>query len=491
MRFTQLLPLAVLSTAFVIPEEKVLNSLSLENDDASQPSFFDELTTEKDNLVEEVQDRIGKTFRCAKHRFEDIVQNVEEKVSEFGRSWEQAFDAQSWLDTADYELDLMEDGPPHHGPPHHGPPGRGRPGKGKRPHHPPHHGKPNLTVYELIAKSKYTTKLAALINEYDDLVTLLNGTTANFTVFAPTDRAFEKIPEHGPMPSKEQIKQILTYHVSPEFYPAGRVLVTRTIPTAFEAENLKEPQRLSTQISFRGLTVNFYARIVAIDIFGTNGVIHGIDSLLIPPPNVVDIVSALPGEFSTLELGLIKTGLFEALNKTELHQGGTIFAPSNYAFKKLGPRINAFLFSKYGEKYLKALLEYHVVANYTLYSDAFYKADSESSEIDAQGRIPKGIFHVDLPTALEDKSLSIDIARYGRFITIKVNGFTNVAVQDGIAADGVIQVVPNVLIPPKTPGAKGESAEDLELVDLMERLEPYVQRMEQEEEQGSWWEDLF
>ena len=49
-----------------------------------------------------------------------------------------------------------------------------------------HHHKPNETVYELISKSKYTTKLAALINEYEDVVELLNGTSANFTVFAPT-----------------------------------------------------------------------------------------------------------------------------------------------------------------------------------------------------------------------------------------------------------------------------------------------------------------
>lgn len=66
-----------------------------------------------------------------------------------------------------------------------------------------------------------------------------------------------------------------------------------------------------------------------------------------------------------------------------------MFAPSNFAFQKLGPRLNAFLFSSYGQKYLKALLKYHIVANQTLYSDAYYKAD----EVDEAG-IPKGYFHV-------------------------------------------------------------------------------------------------
>jgi uncharacterized surface protein with fasciclin (FAS1) repeats len=193
------------------------------------------------------------------------------------------------------------------------------------------------------------------------------------------------------------------------------------------------------------------------------------------------IIELLPGEFSTLQLALVKTGLFEAI-KNSPHTGGTLFAPSNIAFKKLGPKINAFLFSKYGEKYLKALLKYHVVANETLYSDAFYKAQDAQellADISAEA-IPKGRFHVDLPTLLDGKSLSIDIARFGGLITIKINGFGSVAVQDGLASDGVVHVVNNVLIPPKTPGGVA-SQEDLTIEELKERLDAHV------EEKG-WWE---
>lgn len=68
----------------------------------------------------------------------------------------------------------------HHDKPHKRP---------KHPKHPPrgpHHGKPhhhNLTVYQLIAGSKYTTKLAKLINEYPDLVETLNGESISRTAF--------------------------------------------------------------------------------------------------------------------------------------------------------------------------------------------------------------------------------------------------------------------------------------------------------------------
>lgn len=109
-----------------------------------------------------------------------------------------------------------------------------------------------------------------------------------------------------------------------------------------------------------------------------------------PPPRAVKIIQLLPGEFSTLELALTKTGLLESLNDTSNHIGGTLFAPSNFAFQILGPRVNAFLFSSYGQKYLKALLQYHVVADQTLYSDAYYKA----KKVEGATGIPKGIFHV-------------------------------------------------------------------------------------------------
>jgi uncharacterized surface protein with fasciclin (FAS1) repeats len=203
-----------------------------------------------------------------------------------------------------------------------------------------------------------------------------------------------------------------------------------------------------------------------------NGVIHGVGSILFPPPPAMKIIELLPGEFSTLQLALAKTGVPGGDSDT-FKLGGTYFAPTNIAFKKLGPKINAFLFSKYGEKYLKALLKYHFVANQTLYSDAYYNPKSTGSTVDENEdttAFPKSRFHVDLPTLLDDKSLSIDIARFGGFITMRINGFNNVAVQDGIARDGVIHVLNNVLIPPKTPGGAMYQGEDITVEGLMKRL---------------------
>jgi len=451
-----LLPLAALTTAFVIPDESVANQLVLESKKA--PSFLEKLKGDAKDVWSNAETKVNKAVKFSENALDsaiDVATGVGKKAASSFECYESMmrFETQEWLNSA---TDGEHDHPPHHGPPH------------RRPKHDPHHHAPNKTVYELIASSKYTTKLAKLINEYPDLVKALNGTAANFTIFAPTDEAFEKIPKHHKdhKPSKEIIEKILSYHVSTDFYPAGRVLVSHTIPTLLKEEALGgESQRLRVGLGWKGLAVNFYSRIVAVNIFGTNGVIHGVDSLLLPPPPALKIVELLPGEFSTLQLGLVKTGLFDAIKKAN-HTGGTLFAPSNFAFKKLGPRINAFLFSSYGEKYLKALLEYHVVANQTLYSDAFYKADGETANI------PKGHFHIDLPTLLKNRSLSIDIARWGGFITIKINGFNGITVQDGIAKDGVIHVVGNVLIPPKTPGGAAEEAEEMDVEEFKERLIP-------------------
>ena len=451
------LPATVWSAA--ISEQKILNpsidrSIVEDLPDADQivashPSFS-QLTTILD-AADLAKDSIRNIYQCAWNTWEDSSEDGAE-TSEENRG--------SWLDHV--MPDMLHSGGHHH---------------------PPHHGRPTRTVYELINEGKYTTKAAEFINMDEDMVKLLNDSSANLTLFAPIDAAFGHIhpPDKHKHKYKELIKEIMTYHVSPEFYPAGRVLVTRTIPSALTGEHLGgEAQRLSTQISLRGLTVNNIARIVAIDVFATNGVIHGIDSILPLPSTIVKILSSVPQAFSMLELGLIKTGLLPFLNNIANRTGGTLFAPTDFAFRLLGPKINEFLFSPRGEKYLRALLQYHFVPNYTLYSDTFYKGQEEAAlEIGPTGRIPKDLFHVDLPTLLARHELSIDIARYGRFISIKINGFTRVAISDVVAVDGVLHVLDNVIIPPRTPGGPPhfvtEEEESLSLEDFIQRMDPLVE----------------
>lgn len=225
MKLTYILPLAALSTAFVLPDERVISQIAIESHQSAE-SAFDKLPS-KDQVVDKFEhsfekfgDTYDKAIKCSKHAFDTAVDYAAETGNDISRKVQQTgFDASSWVQSA---ANLGSQG---------------------------HHDTPNQTVYELIATSKYTTKLAAAINEYPDLVTLLNGTLANYTIFAPVDSAFEKIPDDAPKPSKETLKKVLLYHVSPEFYPAGKVLVTHTVPTALTVDTVGiGPQRLSTNI---------------------------------------------------------------------------------------------------------------------------------------------------------------------------------------------------------------------------------------------------
>jgi len=338
------------------------------------------------------------------------------------------------------------------------------------PHHPPphHHHKPNATIWELISKSNFTSKFAEAVSEFPEIVSILNGTISNYTLFVPTNKALEKLPKHGKEPPKELIKKALTYHISSEFYPVFKILLGHTIPSSLNSDELGGPQRIKVGLGPHGLRVNFYSRVLAANIFATNGVIHAIDAPLFPPPPAAKIISFFPNEFSTFELALHLTGLPKELPQN--HTGGTFFAPPNEAFKKLGPKVNAFLFSPWGRKYLKALLQYHFVYNETLYSDAYYHPTVESGFLGvprATG-LPKGHYHVDLPTLLAGKHLSIDINHFGPFINIIINGQSSVKVQDLIAKDGVIQIVGAVLLPPRKPPASLQALVEEEELELIE-----------------------
>lgn len=261
MKLTTILPLAAITTAFVIPDEQMTNQIVVESQEASK-SFLDKLPSIDDNFSG-VEDAFNDAVAFSENALDNAMNAASHLIQACHDSMT-AFDVNGWLESAEttsaFELDEELSERPGKKPkgPHH-----------KRPHGPHHKHKPKLTVYELIAKSKYTTKLAKLINEYPDVVDLLNGTAANYTVFAPTDKAFAKLPKGHEKPSAEFLKAVLAYHVSPEFYPAGRVLVSHTVPTTLGLDSLGgNPQRLRVGLGLKGLAVNFYSRIVAVNIVG-------------------------------------------------------------------------------------------------------------------------------------------------------------------------------------------------------------------------------
>ena len=97
-----------------------------------------------------------------------------------------------------------------------------------------------------------------------------------FTVFAPTDAAFAKIPPaklDALLADKAALTKVLTYHVVPGMVPAADVKTGRV--RTVEGDDLK------VSATSAGVTVND-AKVVKTDIFATNGVIHVIDTVVVP-----------------------------------------------------------------------------------------------------------------------------------------------------------------------------------------------------------------
>ena len=137
-------------------------------------------------------------------------------------------------------------------------------------------GKSKDIVDTAVAAGQFTTLAAAL--QAADLVDTLKG-DGPFTVFAPTDAAFAKLPE-GTVESllkpenRDQLVAILTYHVV-----AGKVEAADVVKLD-EAKTVNG-QDVQITVADNGVQIN-NANVIKTDIEASNGVIHVIDTVIIP-----------------------------------------------------------------------------------------------------------------------------------------------------------------------------------------------------------------
>ena len=123
-----------------------------------------------------------------------------------------------------------------------------------------------------VAAGNFSTLVTAV--KAAGLVETLKG-AGPFTVFAPTDAAFAKVPKatlDGLLADKAALTKVLTYHVV-----AGKVMAADV-----KAGHVKTVQGTDLAMATEGgVTVNG-AKVVAADVAATNGVIHAIDTVLMP-----------------------------------------------------------------------------------------------------------------------------------------------------------------------------------------------------------------
>ena len=248
-----------------------------------------------------------------------------------------------------------------------------------------------------------------------DLVSAVSG-PGPFTVFAPTDEAFKKLPA-GTVETllkpenKAKLQAILKYHVV-----SGKVMAADVVKVN-GAVSLNG-QRIDVKVAGGKVTVDA-ANVVKTDIACTNGVIHVIDSVILPATDAIPAVADKAGTFKTLLAAVKAGGLVETLSGEGPF---TVFAPTDEAFAKIPAATLADLLKPENKEKLASILKYHVVAG-RVYSEAAVAAKSAATVQGASVKI-----------SANDKGAFVNDAK--------------IIATDIDASNGVIHVIDSVIMPP-------------------------------------------
>lgn len=275
------------------------------------------------------------------------------------------------------------------------------------------------------ADESFSTLVAAL--EAAELTATLAG-EGNFTVFAPTNEAFDALPEGTVEALLEDptgdLAQILLYHVVGSKVLAEDVVTLQETMTA-------QGDKIMIEVVDGEVILNGSVKVTSTDIMANNGVIHVIDGVLIPEldaeevEEVVDTstqtiteIAAADSNFSTLVAALTAAELTEVLNGEDEY---TVFAPTNAAFDALPEgTLEALLEDPQGD--LTQILLYHVVSGKVNASTVVGLSSAET----AQGT-----------------EVSIEVVD-GKVI---LDGEAEVIITDIQAKNGIIHVIDAVITP--------------------------------------------
>jgi uncharacterized surface protein with fasciclin (FAS1) repeats len=211
-----------------------------------------------------------------------------------------------------------------------------------------------------VSAGSFKTLVAAV--KAAGLVETLKG-DGPFTVFAPTDEAFGKLPA-GTVESllkpenKAKLQAILTYHVV-----SGKVLAADVVK--LKGAVTVQGQQVDIAVTDGTVTVD-KAKVLKTDIACSNGVIHVIDSVILPAESDIVDTAVAAGSFKTLAAALNAAELVETLKGEGPF---TVFAPTDEAFAKLPAGTVESLLKPENREKLIAILTYHVVPGKVLASD--------------------------------------------------------------------------------------------------------------------------
>ena len=262
-----------------------------------------------------------------------------------------------------------------------------------------------------VADGRFTTLVAAL--QAAGLAETLAG-EGPFTVFAPTDEAFAKLPEGTVEALLEDIPaltDILLYHVM-----SGEVLAEQVI--GLNSAKMLNDKFVEIEVRDGMVYIND-AQVIITDIQADNGVIHVIDTVLLHPESqgsIVDIAVA-DARFTTLAAALEAVDLVETLSSEGLF---TVFVPTDDAFAKLPEGTVEALLEDIPA--LTDILLYHVVSGKVTAEEVVVLEEAET------------LLGENISTRVEEGNVYIND--------------TMVILTDIMADNGVIHVIDSVILPP-------------------------------------------
>jgi len=279
------------------------------------------------------------------------------------------------------------------------------------------------TSNDIMDVARATPVLSTLVTaiETAGLSSTLKG-DGPFTVFAPTNAAFENLPDgvlDDLLANPAILAQVLQYHVVSGKVMSGDV-TTGSVPTLLEGTSL------NVVVNGDQIVINDLSNVIGEDVDASNGVIHLIDEVLIPPTielpkdNIVEIAQATPSLSSLVEALSRFPDLVTALSTDGTY---TVFAPDNDAFTSLLGAIGQTSLDDVPDGVLRTILEYHVIATAVVMSGDL--TDGQTAE------------------ALSGEQITVEIDGNEVFIS-----GSKVTSPDVEASNGVVHIMEDVMVPP-------------------------------------------
>jgi uncharacterized surface protein with fasciclin (FAS1) repeats len=213
---------------------------------------------------------------------------------------------------------------------------------------------PVETVADVAIDNGFTTLTTAVVTA--ELLPALTDPFATYTVFAPTNEAFDNLAtisgtDINGLLSIPELADIILYHVLDVQVPSSAVSNGAIVQPISNINSLK-----LTVTSNGGVFVN-QAEVTAVDITASNGIVHVLDAVVLPFETVADI--AIDNGFTTLTTAVVTAELLPAL--TDPFAAYTVFAPTNEAFDNLATALGTDVNGLLGLPNLADVLTYHVL----------------------------------------------------------------------------------------------------------------------------------